>query len=485
MKRTVSILIILASCVLIACTTVPVDERATVRQEINDALDTTLEALTTTDPEFQRKIDSSVGYFASRVSATKIPVFGGGYGIGVLLDKERNSRTYMNLTRFDVGAGLGAGKFKVLILFDNHETLERFRRGTWTPGFGAETAAGTRETGRYSMAGDGFSMHFSSESGAAVTISARLIRLSVNRDLTNTGVSDVSVPNTGLDSADHQGDSAPAVWDRKMPFLAQNVIDKGYDLPLPYGVGLLYAHVEQQQLLTDLEVGINGNPEEPFEFVAFENAFSNSDTVSFKADAWLFPFMNVFVNIGRVDGGAPMDVILDGNGMLEQLGVDCESLPPSPLCPALEDRTFVLPITAPFSGTSYSLGATLAGGWNGWFVAIPFAKTDYQPSNNSTDGDIFTASPRAGRIINLGRNGNLALFGGASYIDSNITAAGNVSTPDGLLSIDYTIEQENKDKWNAVVGFNWDINRNFSWSAEYNGWTGSRDAFISTIGWRF
>ena len=106
MKRILSILIILTSFLFVACTTVPVDERATVRQEINDALDTTLEALTTTDPEFQRKIDSSVGYFASRVSATKIPVFGGGYGIGVLLDKERNSRTYMNLTRFDVGAAL-------------------------------------------------------------------------------------------------------------------------------------------------------------------------------------------------------------------------------------------------------------------------------------------------------------------------------------------------------------------------------------------
>jgi hypothetical protein len=475
----------LALCLLAACTNVPVDERAAVRQEINDALDTTLEALTTTDPKFQKEIDTSVGYFASRVSATKIPVVGGGYGIGVLFDKEQNSRTYMNITRFDVGAGLGAGRFRVLILFENRETLERFRRGTWSPGLGVETAAGSRETGRYSMGGDGYSLHFSTEFGAAISLSARLIRLSVNRDLTNTGISELSLPNTGFDGVDDQGDYAPRVWDRKLPFLAQKVVDEGYDLPLPYGLGLVYAHIEQQQLLRNLEVGINGNPKEPFEFVAFENAFSNSDTVSVKADAWLFPFMNVFVNIGRVDGGAPMDVILDGNGMLDQLGVDCGSLPPSPLCPVLEDQTFVLPITAPFTGTSYSLGATLAGGWNGWFVAIPFTATNYVPSNNSTDGDIFTASPRAGRVINLGRKGNLALFAGANYLDSNVIAEGNVSTPDGLLSIDYTIDQENKDKWNAVVGFNWDINRKLSWSAEYNGWTGSRDAFISTLGWRF
>ena len=105
-----------------------------------------------------------------------------------------------------------------------------------------------------------------------------------------------------------------------MPFLAQKVIDEGYDLPLPYGIGLVYAHMDQQQLLTDLQAGFNGDPQEPFEFVAFEKAKLISDTVSNKADVWLFPFMNVFVNVGNIDGDAPMDVVLDGNGMLERPG---------------------------------------------------------------------------------------------------------------------------------------------------------------------
>lgn len=46
--------------------------------------------------------------------------------------------------------------------------------------------------------------------------------------------------------------------DKSLPFLAQKVIDQGYDLPLPYGIGLTFVNIDQEMLLTDLEVGING-----------------------------------------------------------------------------------------------------------------------------------------------------------------------------------------------------------------------------------
>jgi hypothetical protein len=88
-----------------------------------------------------------------------------------------------------------------------------------------------------------------SESGAALTATARLVKTSINRDLTDTGVSEISIPNIGLSNVDDQGAAAPRQWDRKMPFLAQKVIDKGYNLPLPYGIGVTYANVDQEQIL--------------------------------------------------------------------------------------------------------------------------------------------------------------------------------------------------------------------------------------------
>lgn len=468
-----------------ACTTIPADQRAEIRAEVDQVASETVARMVAEDPSTQAELDSAVGYLVGRMSATKVPIVGGGYGLAVVHDTEAQTRTYLNITRFDFGAGLGSGLYRALIIFDTREAMEKFRDGTAERTIGTESQAGSRGAGITLLQGDGYSARVVSEAGVALTATARLVTTSINRDLTDTGVSEISIPNIGLSNVGDQGAAGPRQWDHKLPFLAQRVIDEGYDLPLPYGIGLLYAHVDQQQLLQELQVGINGNAKEPFEFVAFENAFSISDTVGIKADAWLFPFMNVFVNVGKVDGNAPMDVILDGNGMLEQLGVDCGSFPPSLLCPVLEDQTFLLPITAPFNGTSYSFGATFAGGWNDWFVAIPITTTYYEPSNNSTDGDIVTASPRGGRVFDLGRKGRLSLFAGANYIDSNVTAEGTVSTPDGQLVIDYTIDQENKDKWNAVIGFNWDVNRRFSWMAEYDGFTGSRDAFITSLVWKY
>ena len=120
------------------------------------------------------------------------------------------------------------------------------------------------------------------------------------------------------------------------------------------------------------------------------------------------------------------------------------------------------------------LGIGGAGNWT-------YADMD----DSQTDGVNFTATPRFGRVFNLGRNGNLALFVGGNYLDSDLTVHGFESTPDGLLEFEYIIDQQNKDKWNALLGFNWDINKRLSWSAEYDGFTGSRDAFITSFSWKY
>jgi hypothetical protein len=68
---------------------------------------------------------------------------------------------------------------------------------------------------------------------------------------------------------------------------------------------------------------------------------------------------------------------------------------------------------------------------------------------------------------------------------TDLTITGTVSALDGALTIDYKVDQINRDRWNALLGFNWDINKKLAWSAEYNGFMGSRDAFITSINWRF
>ena len=152
------------------------------------------------------------------------------------------------------------------------------------------------------------------------------------------------------------------------------------------------------------------------------------------------------------------------------------------------DQDFLLPINTNFSGKTWGIGATLAGGWNNWFVAIPFNFSKIDLDTSSADGGpIITVAPRFGRVFNIGRWGNLSLFAGGNYLDSRLQISGTyrVGTGEDELTFDYTVDQKNKDEWNLLAGFNWDISKRFSWSLEYDGFIGSRVAIIGSATWRF
>ena len=71
-----------------ACTTIPVDERSQVRDEVNQVAETTIAQMVANDPAIQESLDKAIGYAVASISATKIPVLGGGYGLALLHDKE-------------------------------------------------------------------------------------------------------------------------------------------------------------------------------------------------------------------------------------------------------------------------------------------------------------------------------------------------------------------------------------------------------------
>ncbi|MEH6581644.1 MAG: hypothetical protein V7754_06875 [Halioglobus sp.] len=467
--------------ILSACSTIPVEDRALIRQDLNQSADEIIAALVAKDPALQAKIDDAEGYFTGRISGVKVPVVGGSAGKGMLFDKSTQARSYMDITRFDVGFGAGAGRYQAIILFKTREALEEFRSGVWVSGLGIDAGAGTSSAGTSSQPEEDLELYGMSETGAVMQASARVIHATVNHDLTDAGVAEVSFPSTGFTTVDQQDHDAPRIWDHKMPFLAQRVVDKGYDLPLPYSFGLTYVNVDQELLLDSLDIGLNGAAKQSVPFVSFDDASARNDSYQFKLGTWLLPFMNVFALFGHTEGKAPLDVLIDGNGMLDQLDLSCSGLPPSPLCPILEDQTFTLQIEEEFSGYTYGVGTILAGGWNNWFVAVPLSLVYADIDGKDSDGLSITVTPRGGRVFNMGKFGNLSAFAGANYLDVDFSVSGTVEMPNGLLSIDYTIEQENKDKWNLLAGFNWDINKRWAWSAEYEGFVGSRETFISSL----
>lgn len=242
-------------------------------------------------------------------------------------------------------------------------------------------------------------------------------------------------------------------------------------------------------LLDKLEIGFGGSPKVPIQFVSFDNASSKSESAQLKLDAWLFPFMNVFALLGKVDGSAPLEFTIDGDDALAQLGIDCNpTVPPTPLnplCVIAGDKSVTVPIEANFRGNTYGLGTVLAGGWNNWFVTIPISFTYADMEGNETEGTVFSTSPRVGRVFPLRNSGNLALYAGGSYLDSELTITGTVLIPGTTVAVDYKIDQQNKDEWTGLLGGNWNITRRWSVAAEYHGFTGSRESFIASASYRY
>jgi len=470
-----------------ACTSIPVEQRADKRAQLDQETQETIARMIEQDPSIEQQLDEAAGYFVSRVSAANVAVIGGGQGIGVLVDRQSGNHTYLNVKRLDLGAGLGVRYYRVLMLIETRAKLEEIRTGTTFRAATADIAAGkTGSASAVSMQGEGVSVHFLAESGGSIAVSARAIRLTVNRDLTDSGLSEIGIPNIGFGIDDGHQQLERPLWDHKMPFMAQKVIDKGYDLPLPYGLKLIYVNVDQAQLLDNLYVGFNGSEQQLLDdWVAFENARSVNDTVQVVFDTWVLPFLNVFGILGKIDGHAPMDVIVEGNGFLDQLGIDCSKPGNVVACNLLQDKEFTLPIDASFKGNNYGIGINLAGGWNGYFAVLPITYVYADLEGKNSDGAVISASPRIGRIFNLKNRGNLALYVGGSYLDSNLTVDGSLIVPGTDISLEYTIDQDNKDKWTAVVGANWDINRNWSLQGEYNGFIGSRETWMGSITWRF
>ena len=191
-----ALLFVLCLALLGGCVSIPVDQRDERRAEIDRDAKETIAQLIQNDPEFAEALEQSAGYFTSRISSATVAVVGRGRGIGVLVDKHTGDRTYLNFKRTDLGAGLAMQKYRVLVLAEDAEAVENIRSGKRLSGLAADMSAGEKGgRGVYNRAG--YRVFTISESGASVAATARLAKISVNTDLTDTGISEVGIPNIG------------------------------------------------------------------------------------------------------------------------------------------------------------------------------------------------------------------------------------------------------------------------------------------------
>ncbi len=179
-------LIILSLLLITACSSMSVTERETKRNQLDEMAAAAIAGLVEQNAALQQKIDDSLGYSVANMKVTKVPVVGAGGGEGVFVNKKTNKRIYFTVSRFDIGGGWGARSYKILLLFETQEMMDRLDKGTWEFQAGVEASAGTAAAeGSSGALNEGYTGHVLSDGGASATATARVIRIKVNSELTD------------------------------------------------------------------------------------------------------------------------------------------------------------------------------------------------------------------------------------------------------------------------------------------------------------
>ncbi len=258
-------------------------------------------------------------------------------------------------------------------------------------------------------------------------------------------------------------------YDRTFPIWGKEAYERGYDLPLPFGLTLSVFDMDQPLIIDEIILTDPVLPLEQLVTIDAGQAQQTSTTYTLRGDMWVFPFWNIYGIIGYTDGDsvAPVDV-----------QVNLPFFPP-----------FSTDFNLEFSGGSYGAGTTLAGGIGNWFALVDINYTF--TSLNILDGDIraFTGTPRVGYRWPLGAH-EYRLWVGAMYQDVDQVFKGRISklglgdqinqiTPDGR----FEVTQHLSDPWNTMVGAMYVYNK--KWEVILEGGFGNRDSWFLSLGRRF
>jgi hypothetical protein len=198
-----------------------------------------------------------------------------------------------------------------------------------------------------------------------------------------------------------------------LPFLAEEARKRGIDLPLPFGFGLVYYHLERDIRITDVWVGRNGASPASVSQFANLGSTATTDNVNLKFDVWLLPFLNVYAIAGYVWNSS--DTRID------------VTLPP--LTPVGQPRRFQMTVPTEMTGTVAGLGLTLAGGYGPFFMALDVNAVKANLGFDERFHGVIT-SARAGWSGEVGSR-PLRTWVNITRWDTYDTVKGTVADPDG------------------------------------------------------
>lgn len=142
------------------------------RQAVADMEKETLSRLYKESPDAQAKVENGVGYGVFSNANVNLLIASAGGGYGVVVDNATKQRTYMKMALGGVGLGLGAKDYRVVMVFKDKATMDKFVEKGWDAGAHADAAAKAGDKGAEASAeGDirsGIEVFSMTESGLAL-----------------------------------------------------------------------------------------------------------------------------------------------------------------------------------------------------------------------------------------------------------------------------------------------------------------------------
>jgi hypothetical protein len=240
----------------------------------------------------------------------------------------------------------------------------------------------------------------------------------------------------------------PERWSSFLPFMKEEALIRGHELPLPFGVGFVYNYLERDIDVTDVRVGVDGA--EVRSVSEFLDLGSNSkvNAALLKGDVWLLPFLNLYALLGYIHN--------------ESASVGHVSVPRPPVLGG--NAEFDIEIPTEIEGLVGGLGLTLAGGYKQFFIA---GDVNYSQTDLGFD-DSFSALVASLRVGWYGKVAEVPLrvWVGGSYWDTANTASSTVDVA-GVGRVQFEADQGPENPWNAVLGGSFVLDRRWEFFAEY------------------
>jgi len=297
---------------------------------------------------------------------------------------------------------------------------------------------------------------------------------SVAPALTLAGLALIPFTATAAEAGDDVTTKTPEPHWSHLPIWGVDAEARGFQIPLPFGVGVNYYHEDQPFNINDLQVAVRGrDPVSVKNFAVIDRVDTEQHSAVARIDTWIFPFLNLYGVAGHTAG--------EMNGTI---GL--------PAVPILGIAAQNLPLSIGYEGPTYGGGGTLAGGfkisdWRG-LTLFAVADANYTVTDlDFTDDRLFTDtkatafvfSTRLGLRAKLSEKLHGAIWAGAMYQNVSDELIGRSADS----SFAFLVVQGPVAPWNTVIGARLEVGRHFDCMVE--GGVGTRTSILGGITFRF